>query len=640
MYLTKENREFGVSALDAISSLPLFQSSINAKSLATLAGSSVNILINGRRATPEELRNLTGYNIKKVVYYENAPAKFASFFSGPVINVLLNTVNRLEVQGNLRADATSSWNGSGNIGATLLMPRHYLSGAFYLNGLNYDGITDSEIFSYPGLTNSFEIKKGSSRSLNTTTLLSYQWDKGPHMLFANFSYRSFSSRLSHPMEIIEASDDKSIHGSRFSASRQNKYMLNLDLYYTYQFKGGQELSFDLVNGYNKGARTTRNLQTMEEGSAYDDFNNDGDTRNSVYQFVGSAIFSSPLAGGDFSLSLTENYRKLSQQYVNNFFPNLPSANRNDASTTYLSTDYERSFGKLGVVLELSLFHTAMSLSEGGKHHRTKFYPRLTLNYNASDYVSLSLMGWVQSSQNSIGAMNLNRYFIDTRYFGENLPYEREVFKYCAAFDPKISLPSCKLTILPSLWYRYSRHPYVAYIFAEGDNFIKRNLTIPFSHDLTYGLGLSWKPVTGLAFEPYFRGKYVAYNTPVSSVRFNWTTFRMSLSYSKSSFQVSADCTTPTKDMAGIQTAHSGWSGNVMALWKKSSWYVGGGYSFSENASWSITEIPGFSHSQRYALPRQEWLISVMAGYTFNSGKEVRSRRKNKRISNSASETGF
>ena len=640
MYLSKENREFGINALDAVSSLPLFQSNINGSGLTNIAGTSVNILINGRRATPEELRNLTGYNIRKVVYYENAPAKFATIFSGPVINILLNTVSHVEFRGNLQTEANNSPGASGNIGATLLMPAHYLNGAFNIGGSNIHGTNNNETYTYPDLTNSFEMREGTLRSINTGTFLSYQWDRGPHMFFANFSYNSSSKKIFNPLDILESGTDGDIHGLREGMAHRTTDMMNLDLYYTYQFKGGQELSVDIVNAYNKSYSSKVLDQTMEEGSAYGDFHNDNTIHNNVYQLSASAMFSSPWLGGSFSCSLNEDYRRLSQHYTDNFFPDLPSNIRNEASRMRATVDYNRMFGRFGADLSLSLLWSEMKLSEGGKQHQVKPYPRLTLKYLATDNISFEIMSWVQSSQNSLGNMNINRYFIDTRYFGENLPYERNVFKYSVMFSSFISIPSVRLYIMPDVTYQYTRHPYVEYIYADGENFIKRSLTANCRNELSYGLGINWKPISRLEINPYFSGNYTAYRTPVAPVRFHWTSLRLNASYGVGNVQFTAGFTTPSKSMDGVQTIYSGWRANFYGVWQRLNWHVGLSYSFMEDDSWSLTEIPGFSHSTTSSLPRQGWRIGIFAGYSFKAGKDVRSRRKSKRLSNSASETGF
>lgn len=73
IYLSKKNREFGTSALDAISSLRQFSPVLDGLKLITNDQKPVAIMINGRPSTPQDLRGYTGKEIKKVTYYPTAP---------------------------------------------------------------------------------------------------------------------------------------------------------------------------------------------------------------------------------------------------------------------------------------------------------------------------------------------------------------------------------------------------------------------------------------------------------------------------------------------------------------------------------------------------------------------------------------
>ncbi|MBQ3249211.1 MAG: hypothetical protein IJB03_06070, partial [Alistipes sp.] len=73
LYLSKDNRAFGTNALDAVSSLELFQTSINETKLISWDRQNVYILINGVPSTAYELRGYKGDDIKNVEYYSVAP---------------------------------------------------------------------------------------------------------------------------------------------------------------------------------------------------------------------------------------------------------------------------------------------------------------------------------------------------------------------------------------------------------------------------------------------------------------------------------------------------------------------------------------------------------------------------------------
>ena len=76
LFLSNANRKFGTNALDAISSLNRFQTSLNATALTSWDRSSVFILINGVPSTAIELRSYRSSDIKNVEYYQEAPPQY------------------------------------------------------------------------------------------------------------------------------------------------------------------------------------------------------------------------------------------------------------------------------------------------------------------------------------------------------------------------------------------------------------------------------------------------------------------------------------------------------------------------------------------------------------------------------------
>lgn len=89
LLLSKENREFGTNALDAVSSLQLFKTSLNETTLQSADRQEVYILINGIPATGFELRGFKGEDIKNVEYYPVAPPQYMTLASGPVVNIVM-----------------------------------------------------------------------------------------------------------------------------------------------------------------------------------------------------------------------------------------------------------------------------------------------------------------------------------------------------------------------------------------------------------------------------------------------------------------------------------------------------------------------------------------------------------------------
>ncbi len=86
LLLSKENRDFGTNALDAVSSLPLFRTSLNETVLESADHQEVYILINGIPGSGFELRGFRGEDVKAVEYYPVAPPRYMTLTSGPVVN--------------------------------------------------------------------------------------------------------------------------------------------------------------------------------------------------------------------------------------------------------------------------------------------------------------------------------------------------------------------------------------------------------------------------------------------------------------------------------------------------------------------------------------------------------------------------
>ena len=89
LYLSNDNKKFGTNALDAVSSLELFQTAINETKLVSQDRQNVFILINGVPSTAYDLRGYKGEDIKNVEFYSIAPPQYMSLTAGPVVNIVV-----------------------------------------------------------------------------------------------------------------------------------------------------------------------------------------------------------------------------------------------------------------------------------------------------------------------------------------------------------------------------------------------------------------------------------------------------------------------------------------------------------------------------------------------------------------------
>ena len=89
LLLDSRNRSFGTNALDAVSSLPRFLTSLNDDKLTSWDHSTVFILINGVPSTAMDLRSYKGSDIKSVAFYSSAPSQYMALTDGPLVNVVM-----------------------------------------------------------------------------------------------------------------------------------------------------------------------------------------------------------------------------------------------------------------------------------------------------------------------------------------------------------------------------------------------------------------------------------------------------------------------------------------------------------------------------------------------------------------------
>ncbi|MDE7080864.1 MAG: carboxypeptidase-like regulatory domain-containing protein [Muribaculaceae bacterium] len=640
MYLSSYNRNFGVNALDAISSLPRFIPSVNSNTLTNNQMAEVNILINGRRASADELRNLNGNDIAKVVYYQDAPAKYSGLYGGAVANVILKKPKKVSLKAQVDAGAalTSAANKDG-LGFTMLSPSSMLNVGYSFTYNNNTGIKEYTTYDYGDLLNYFDTrsmrKEGKSNSAN----ISYQWEKGTNMFFAKFIYSTSDRHERYDEDLYETTVSNTINGTRNTRAHRYNDIFNLNLYYSHQFDKGIELMADVVGTINNNASITDITQLAGEGSAYDDYNIDNSIHANVKTLIANVSLTAPLWGGSATVSLYNHYLHLDQRYISNYFPDLPSQNISSQNSASISMGYNRQFGKLGMSVNLSVFHNRFTTTADKVENYAIAYPRVNLSYAASSWLTLNTLLSSEGSISALGTQNINRYFIDTRYFRENITYRKPNQGYVASLSADIIFPSGKFMLFPYITYKYTHNSYYDYVYREGNDFISRPTLLPNMNLLNYILYAIWMPVDGLQIRPYFIGDFMAYSTPDGHQRFNAVSGRLMANYSYRNFTFSATLLTPYKRLNGITRSYHGWNASASVYYQISGFYAGLDFNYDGDTSWSLIEVPGFSSRVDKYDKNMRHNISISLGYNFKIGKYNRSPQ-HKKLMNQETESGL
>lgn len=278
MYLSAYNRKYGINALDAVSSLPRFLPTINGSALLNNQGQDVNILIDGRKADVSQLRNLNGNDIAKVVYYQDAPAKYRGLYGGAIVNVILRKPKQIRINGKIDAQAavTAAQTADG-IGFTIFSPHGLLDASYSFNYRNMGDVMSHERYDYGDLVNSLDMTSARYENKKHRASVSYQFERKSNLFYANFLFRTSDAHNRQSFDLTEKTAASDIAGQREDIIHPGSDSFSLDLYYSHDFGSGRELMVDVVGTVNKTRRSLSQTQVTGAGSAYDDFLNISNT---------------------------------------------------------------------------------------------------------------------------------------------------------------------------------------------------------------------------------------------------------------------------------------------------------------------------------------------------------------------------
>ena len=641
MYLSAENRKHGLNALDAISSLPRFISTLNGSSLQNMSGETVTILIEGRKASSVQLTNLTGNDIAKVEYYPTSPAKFAGYAGGPIVDVFLKRPKELKLNGNIKSSNCVIYTSEfSNAGLTFMNPNNLVMGSFNNYCLNTSDIGASSLYDYGNSSNSLVSRSGFNHMLSNNAALNYQWDNTNNMFYASFNYQGGRNKAGFDYDLNEIRTDKTLKGDASYENYEHSDGFSLDLYYTHKFSRGQELSIDVVNSLNKSADTADNSRTVGEESDYTSFEANTFSRNRVYTLIVNAMFSSPLGGGEINASLFYSYKHLNQDFINNFYPQNTSHNFSFNNSSYASVGYFRNFNKVSADLTVNAFYEFRRQPDGGHFTDFQCLPRLNVRWNISNTISARYSFWVQSSQKSIGVDNENMTFVDTRLFKQNSMSMHAVYKYCNNLSFDISIPTAKLFFTPLIGYYHRSHPYVETATREGDIFVIRNTEVPFTNEVAFSINARYNPAPWLYVIGIYNCDYAAYNLPGQKMRKTANSFQLRAGGRAGHFQYEAGITTPKHRYDGYTRWHEDWNFSASAFWIPGSWYVGLSYSFYGLDTWTGTDYGHLCEYSKSDNPYLQKMITVTVGYNFEAGKLTKRNNASKRLNNTADDFGI
>lgn len=323
LYLSKQNEEFGINALESISSLNRFATGIGISGLSTLSHESVFILINGVPSTGDQLKQYSSKDIKYVEYYTFAPSKYAIFTTGALVNVVTRRPHDVlyQAQADLRNDITSLF-GVNSVSGSVTDSLNRVNVSY---GMTYNnpavgifstgGIKSEKKYNYGDIVQSLYTTDNSKFAYTTQwASASYQRFQGCHMFNANVSYSWSRTHISDPTDITLTSPTTTATGVAEQDILNKNQSITADLYYMY-FKGARQFAVNMVNYFGKSSSDNSLWQQLSGDAIDDSYSITNNIKNDIYSLIANAYYTQPLFGGGLGVSALYTLTRLQQSTV-------------------------------------------------------------------------------------------------------------------------------------------------------------------------------------------------------------------------------------------------------------------------------------------------------------------------------------
>lgn len=636
LYMSKENRNFGTNALDAISSMNRFKSDLNGTTLTAIDNEEVFILINGVPADGTLLRTFKAKDIKTLEYYPQAPAKYLAYSTGKILNVVMKqhydrlysgyfNLNNAVNTGFGTNQATLSYRDSLN-----LVTLNYLG--------DYRKVTDIEMKSHYthsiGTNSEFDEEKEYRGALRKVSAM-YQRFQGLQLFNANLTL----SKNAHK-EMTDGTGDLTTETGDFQTFGDSRNLksdvknADLALYYFIQHKRSG-FAINIINSIGKSFSQSEIRPTDEfnwQPSAPENQYNRTDNDN--YSFSGVGSYFLPLGGGQFSASLKYSYQHIRSRSSENITKPF--------SSQYLVyAGWNRSFAHninmMGYIGNSVNSQHASGITHTSSSPYVNFYvdfwpegifkgfsPQLTLQYSS---ISPSLGNLTLSPT----SLNYNFYYIGNP---DLKTARRATFKFSLLYSPAKSQNYVAFVINS----RYTANPMASVILQDDNISFLSPTNLKFSFNTDYYLYGSLYPAKWLKISPYVELYSFKFNTPSARVRSKYFRYGGSVTVMKDSWSATVAANSPTRTYSGDLTEEGCAQYSVSAQYKYRNWAFGVQGNFRSGRQLTSGHSDSFNYEVIQKWKPLYYLTRINVVYSFSIGRAR--RHLNKFINESTENSGL
>lgn len=621
LYLSKRNETFGTNALDAISSLNRFKTTINDNTITNKFGDNVFILINGVPSNGSLLQGYKSDQIKYVEYYPTAPGKYISFTQGPVLNVVLRKRHDqlYHVYANTSNNLTYG-TGVNSISASVTDSLNRLSinyGIGYNDIHKIKHITD---YNYSDLAHtSIRTDEGKYKSLWQWAGANYQLYKGAHLFNANISYSWSDSKSDTPSDIdfTNLSNTLDSYSGHYEKTiDQAIRSLNADFYYHKRIGNTKLFQINVVNTFGNNFTDTGLGQTIESQPDLD-YEFVTNQHNKTYEMTANAVFSMAVRRVSLDFAGVYNYTQL---------------NRTDNDNKY------KSSGQNGM-LYVSLTHylnqsSGYYISLGAQANHYDITSQKTTDF--SPYAIANAMWNGRGKLNGLSMVLQTRYSMERPNIGQITDYISFIDRYYL----QIGNPNLKPT------HAFNGVLKGSYYFPDGRNSIQIRYRANYFHDemcpliFTDDKGIAynqignidnsfyqnvymsgtWYPFSFLELNPYIEYYNSRFDTPSNKVRWeNWR-FGGAITFSQGNWTASISANSPLKRVTGDFRLRESDQYGARVSYKYRGWSFGLKYHYSGMKNTKSANCKDFSLYERSDTKCFTRSLSVDITYSFSHGR--------------------
>lgn len=636
LYLSKENKEFGTNALDATSSLILFQTSLNDTKLLSWDRQEVFILINGVPSTAIDLRGYKGDDIKHIEYYAVAPPQYMVFTMGPVVNVIVKKRHDRQYSGYINtSNAVNTGFGTNQIDLTYADSLNQVKLGYFIDYRNIKDISSQTDFTYSPTHRSQYCGSGYYGGEHHNLYTSYQRFQGKHLFNAKLYSIMDPGKEEDSRNSTIVRGDETTQGHNFNQLKSQSLIATLDLYYRYQMKLGRMFAINVVNSLGESQSNSTYTTEFPEGTENIGNSNDYQTevKNDSYSFITNAMFNSPLWGGSLGLGSRYEYKQLYQQSAASEY--TPSSH---AGMLTAGGSWDWGPGWITPYMGISIIRQT-SLSTA--YTSALPYIRLYADWWGKDKlkgtsVQLTLMASQRAA--SLGDLteavtNLDPWTISIGN-PKLKPYWVNTAKLALCYFAPDGKNIINLVAVP--YYAYNQ---IATTIVKNDDkvFLQPNhIGNVFSGQVF--LYATWSPLKWLSISPYWEYYFSNFQTSSQHVRFNYMRIggRVTTSYNNMSLILAIN--SPTKEYDGDLLTRGSLQYAAVFQYKWKDWSFGAQYNYSGHNDYTIAELPDFRYYKNKDWRPLHHLTRITATYTFSVGRAR--RHDSKLINESSDNTGL